>query len=52
MSLQDSLTLGQCYREHGKGGFIREYQRARLPQTSQEVCCSTPTDQKLSMQFD
>ena len=38
MSLQDSFTLGRCYRERESSNFLAEYQRARIPQTTQEVC--------------
>jgi 2-polyprenyl-6-methoxyphenol hydroxylase-like FAD-dependent oxidoreductase len=37
MSLQDAFVLGQCYARNPGGDFLADYQRARIPQTSQEV---------------
>lgn len=37
MSLQDSFTLGQCYRDRKGKDFLAEFEKARIPQTSQEV---------------
>ena len=43
MSLQDSFTLGRCFGKQKSTSALKDFEQARIPQTSQEV--NSPTAQ-------
>ena len=42
MSLQDSFTLGRCFGKQKSTSALKDFEKARIPQTSQEVKSYSP----------